>query len=107
MQPDYPDVMKLGPLTLYGHRGRILWHGSEVRLTAGEFKILRHLIYKRDRIVSRQELYNCLYDTLGAPDSNSLEVLVNRIRGKLSYNVISTMRGLGYIMEEALDQDRE
>jgi two-component system OmpR family response regulator len=50
----------------------------------------------RDRVVSRTELIEHLYDQDFDRDSNTIEVFVGRLRKKLSADIIETVRGLGY-----------
>jgi len=52
------------------------------------------------RVISRTELVEHLYDQDFDRDSNTIEVFVTRIRKKLGQDVISTIRGLGYSLEE-------
>jgi two-component system OmpR family response regulator len=50
----------------------------------------------RDRVVSRTELIEHLYDQDFDRDSNTIEVFVGRLRKKLPVDIIETVRGLGY-----------
>src|ERR1700753_2238066 len=52
------------------------------------------------RLHSRTELIEHIYDQDFDRDSNTIEVFVTRIRKKLGPDVITTMRGLGYSLEE-------
>ena len=52
------------------------------------------------------ELVEHLYDQDFDRDSNTIEVFVGRLRKKLGVNLIQTMRGLGYKLDEgAADTD--
>jgi two-component system, OmpR family, response regulator len=53
-------------------------------------------MHHRDRVVSRTELIEHLYDQDFDRDSNTIEVFVGRLRKKLAVDVIETVRGLGY-----------
>ncbi len=70
--------------------------GRPVELTALEFRTLAHLMRHEDRVVSKTELTEHLYDQDFDRDSNVIEVLVNRLRNKLGASLIKTHRGLGY-----------
>jgi two-component system OmpR family response regulator len=52
------------------------------------------------RVVSRSELVEHLYDQDFDRDSNTIEVFVGRLRKKLGVDVIHTVRGLGYRLDE-------
>ena len=53
-----------------------------------------------DKGITRTELIEHIYDQDFDRDSNTIEVFVTRIRKKLGADVITTIRGLGYSLEE-------
>ncbi|MEO8669594.1 MAG: helix-turn-helix domain-containing protein, partial [Bauldia sp.] len=57
-------------------------------------------MHHRDRVVSRTELIEHLYDQDFDRDSNTIEVFVGRLRKKMPSDLIETVRGLGYRMVE-------
>jgi two-component system, OmpR family, response regulator len=75
--------------------------GAEaVELTAMEWAVLRCLARHPGRIYSRDDIERRLADDGFADgDSNSLEVIVSRLRKKLGPSLISTHRGLGYRLD--------
>lgn len=89
-----------GALRLDTNSGRVSVTGMPVQLTAQEFRILSYLIHHADRVVSRTELAEHVYDRHFDLDSNSLEVLVGRIRKKIGAEYIQTVRGQGYKLTE-------
>ncbi|RME66450.1 MAG: DNA-binding response regulator [Alphaproteobacteria bacterium] len=93
-------VLACGPVRLDTKTSRVFVDGSEVRLTAQEFKLLSYLMHKEGQVVSRTELTEHIYDQDFDRDSNTIEVFVNRIRKKLGVNIIQTVRGLGYRVEQ-------
>ena len=71
-----------------------------VSLTAMEWALIGCLAQRPGRIWSRGELEAALYvSSAHEPESNSLEVLVSRLRRKLGAGCISTHRGIGYRLE--------
>jgi two-component system OmpR family response regulator len=76
--------------------GRVTVAGNPVKLTSHEYKVLEYLMIHRDRVVSRTELIEHLYDQDFDRDSNTIEVFVGRLRKKVSADLIETVRGLGY-----------
>jgi two-component system OmpR family response regulator len=52
-------------------------------------------------VVNRSELVEHLYDQDFDRDSNTIEVFVGRVRKKLGVNIIHTVRGLGYCLDDA------
>lgn len=72
--------------------------GSPVRLTAMEYGLLAYLAHHAGRPISKTELTEHLYSQDFDRDSNTLEVLVARLRKKLGDDKIETLRGQGYRM---------
>ncbi len=72
--------------------------GKPVDLTALEYRTLEYLMQHPDKVISKTELTEHIYDQDFDRDSNVIEVLINRLRGKLHAELIKTRRGLGYQM---------
>ncbi len=70
--------------------------GQSIALTAGEFRLLRYFMLHPGQLLSKSQLAEHLYDGETERDSNVIEVLVNRLRGKLGREIIETRRGQGY-----------
>lgn len=75
---------------------RVTIEGNPVDLTALEYRTLEYLMQHPEKVVSKTELTEHIYDQDFDRDSNVIEVLINRLRGKLSAELIKTRRGLGY-----------
>jgi two-component system OmpR family response regulator len=90
------NEIECGPVRLDSRSGRVSVDGNPVKLTSHEFKVLEYLMHHRDRVVSRTELTEHLYDQDFDRDSNTIEVFVGRLRKKVSNDLIETVRGLGY-----------
>jgi OmpR family two-component system bacitracin resistance response regulator BceR len=81
---------------------------GSIELTKNEIYILKLLIEKKNKIVTREELINSLWDDKRFISDNTLTVNVNRLRKKLDElelgNFIETKVGQGYmaIEEETL-----
>jgi len=67
-----------------------------LQLTAQEYRILSYLMHHPDKIVNRTELAEHIYDRHFEADSNTLEVLLGRVRKKIGSAYIQTVRGQGY-----------
>jgi two-component system OmpR family response regulator len=73
---------------------------ERVEFTAMEWGVLACLARHPGRIYSRNEIEGALAkEGMGDSDSNSLEVIVSRLRKKLGPLAISTHRGLGYRLD--------
>ena len=89
-----------GDIRLDTRSGKVTKAGEPVKLTAQEYKLLSYLLHHKGKVVSRTELIEHIYDQDFDRDSNTIEVFVTRIRKKLGPDVITTIRGLGYSLEE-------
>jgi DNA-binding response OmpR family regulator len=80
---------------------RRAWRGDErIDLTGMEWAVFTLLARHPGRIYSRGELEDNLVSSgLGSGESNTLEVIVSRLRKKLGADAISTHRGLGYRLD--------
>ena len=89
-----------GDIRLDTRSGKVTKDGEPVKLTAQEYKLLSYLLHHKGKVVSRTELIEHIYDQDFDRDSNTIEVFVTRIRKKLGQDVITTIRGLGYSLED-------
>jgi two-component system, OmpR family, response regulator len=89
-----------GAVRLDTRSGKVTLAGDPVKLTAQEYKLLSYLLHHKGKVVSRTELIEHIYDQDFDRDSNTIEVFVTRIRKKLGADVITTIRGLGYQLED-------
>lgn len=89
-----------GDVRLDTRSGKVSLAGQPIKLTAQEYKLLSYLLHHKGKVVSRTELIEHIYDQDFDRDSNTIEVFVTRIRKKLGQDVITTIRGLGYSLED-------
>ena len=92
--------LNAGDIRLDTRSGKVTKAGEPVKLTAQEYKLLSYLMHHKGKVVSRTELIEHIYDQDFDRDSNTIEVFVTRIRKKLGADVITTIRGLGYSLED-------
>ncbi|GFO83628.1 response regulator transcription factor [Methyloceanibacter sp.] len=92
-----------GPMVLDTKAARVTVDGQAIKLTSHEYRVLHYLMMHRDRVVSRTELVEHLYEQDFDRDSNTVEVFIGRLRKKLPADLIKTVRGLGYRLTENPD----
>lgn len=85
-----------GDLVLDPGAALVTLAGRPVRLTSLEYRLLHYLMTQSGRVVSRTELVEHLYDQDFDRDSNTMEVIIARLRKKIGAERILTQRGLGY-----------
>ncbi|OJU23822.1 MAG: DNA-binding response regulator [Nitrobacter sp. 62-13] len=95
------SVITAGEITLDERQMKVTRRGVPIALSPLEYRLIAHLLRNRGRVVSQQELDENVYGHGEEHDSNTLEVLVGRVRKKLGADVIETRRGFGYLMPEA------
>ncbi|HYZ34230.1 MAG TPA: response regulator transcription factor [Crenalkalicoccus sp.] len=86
----------LGELRIDPAAGTVALRDVPVRLTALEFRLLAYLAHRPGQVISKTELTEHLYAQDFDRDSNTLEVVVGRLRRKLDPALIETLRGQGY-----------
>ncbi len=78
-------------------------HGN-VRLTLKEFEVLRYFMYRPHRAVTKDEVIEKVWGFDSEADYNNIEVYISFLRKKLAHigsqAVITTLRGIGYKLEE-------
>ena len=76
---------------------------TTIDLTKNEYKILKYLVENRGKIVSREDIMECLWESESFIDDNTLSVNITRLRNKLEElnlkDLIETKRGQGYILK--------
>jgi two-component system OmpR family response regulator len=85
-----------GQLSFEAQTGVFERDGLPLKLTALEWRVLECLIMRKEVIVDRLELTEKVYEGDAGTDSNSLEVIVARLRRKIGRDMIETERGRGY-----------
>ena len=95
-----PEIA-LGRLVVDTAAQRVLLDGAPVRLTGLEYRLLAYLALRAGQVVSKTELTEHLYAQDFDRDSNTLEVMVGRLRRKLGEGLIETLRGQGYRLAAA------
>lgn len=100
-------VLRLGTLEIDLARDLVRKDGFPVTLTQKEWALLRVMATRPDRIHTRENLADALYGFGDEADSNTLEVFISRLRRKLGRNHIQTLRGLGYRLSFAPEEEQE
>lgn len=76
----------------------------QIDLSAKEYALLEYLAVNKNKVVSRSNIIEHLYNEEFDLDSNIIDVFINRIRNKIDRNfdkkLIHTIRGMGYALKE-------
>ena len=81
------------------HRG-----GRAITLTAKEYALLEYLLLHRNKVHTRDELFNGVWGSDFLGDSNLIDVYIRYLRGKIDdgfpEKLITTVRGVGYTIKD-------
>lgn len=97
-----PQPLLAGDLAMDRAARRVSVAGAAVRLTPREFGVLEYLLARRDQAVSRQELGEHVWDRTFEAMSNTVDVIVSRVRRKIDggrrERLLHTVPGVGYLL---------
>ena len=95
-----PAVLTAGDLRLDPASRRVTRGDVEVALTAREFSVLEYLLRNPDRVVSKTEILDHVWDAAEETDPNTVEVYLGYLRRKVDApfgrRALETVRGAGY-----------
>lgn len=98
--------LKAGDLTLDIQTHKVTRSGKEIILTPKEYSILEYLLRNKNHVISRMKLTEHVYEYQFDPDTNVLDVYINKLRNKIDkdfdYQLLRTVRGVGYMIKENL-----
>ena len=101
--PDLDGQVKVGKVLVDITNGHIAMNGSAPHLTPLERGLLYVLIANAGRVVSREDIIDCVWGADAEPNSNLVDRHIRDLRRKLQDdwrrpNVLATMRGQGYMV---------
>lgn len=98
-------IIKIKELTINTNEAKVYKNGTEIILTAMEYRLLLILLNNRGTVLSRAKLLENIWDIDSAfVEDNTLTVYIKRLRDKIEEDIanpvyIKTVRGLGYVIE--------
>jgi DNA-binding response OmpR family regulator len=95
-----PEIV-CGALSFDTPTGVFELDGLPLKLTALEWRVLQSLMLRKETVFDRGELMAKVYEGDAGADSNSLEVIIARLRRKIGHAMIETVRGRGYKLTAA------
>jgi DNA-binding response OmpR family regulator len=95
-------ALAFGTLSVDRLRRAILAGGRKLSLTPKEYTLLEYFVLNPDRVVTRSELLEKVWEMQFDPGSNVIDVHVARLRSKLQRAApdvtLATVRGAGFIL---------
>ncbi|MFC6998128.1 response regulator transcription factor [Rufibacter roseus] len=98
------EVLRVSDLELDVHKKTVHRNGTPISLTAREFSLLQYLLRNKERVVSRVDIVEQVWETSFDTGSNVIDVYINFLRKKIdkdySPKLIHTLVGMGYVLKE-------
>lgn len=100
-----PATIMLSNFIIDTNAKKVICDNDVLNLTRKEYNILEYLILNKNKIISAEQLVEHIWDSEFDPFSNTLRYHIHTLKKKLSdfsnEEIIKTIRGQGYIIEEA------
>jgi DNA-binding response OmpR family regulator len=97
-------ILSADDLSLDTQTHKVKRGDKEIILTPKEYSILEYLLRNKNHIVSRMKLTEHVYEYQFDPDTNVIDVYINKLRNKLDkdfdHQLLHTIRGIGYMLKE-------
>ncbi len=98
------SVVRVSDLELNINTHEVKRSGKSIELTSKEYALLEYLVLNKNKLLSRMDIVEHIYDYNYDFDSNVVDVLVARLRRKIDKGfdkkLIHTVRGAGYMVKE-------
>jgi DNA-binding response OmpR family regulator len=96
-----PAVLSHGDVRLDPATHEVTVGHDPVSLSPREYLLLEYLLRHPDRVVTKVELLDRVWDDGGSGDPNNVEVYIGYLRRKLGADLVRTVRGAGYRLGDA------
>lgn len=97
---DKTSVIKVGDIELDTVARKAFRNGEDLKLSGKELALLEYLLMNRERIMTRAEIAEHVWDINFDPRSNVIDSFVKLLRKKIEtgtkHKIIRTVRGIGY-----------
>ena len=98
------NILQIADLEINLDSKEVLRSGNKISLTAKEFQLLEYLVRNKNKVVSRADIANKVWDIGFDTGTNVIDVYINFLRKKIDKDhpvkLIHTQVGIGYIMKE-------
>lgn len=101
-EPKQPVQLSVGDLELNLLTRKVVHEGNQIELTKREFSLLQYIMNNCNRILSKTEIAEKIWEINFDTGSNVIEVHMSSLRKKIKGDVIKTKVGIGYYIEGTL-----
>lgn len=101
------NLFTAGDLTLDAAQRRVTRGGEEIALLPKEFSILEHLLRNKEKVLSREQIEDRIWNYEYSGSSNNVDGYMSRLRKKIDegrdQKLIHTVKGIGWVIREPGD----
>ncbi|RPG43669.1 MAG: response regulator [Gammaproteobacteria bacterium TMED112] len=92
------QLIEFGPISMNVDAHELIVDGKNILLTALEFKLLKHLLKRKGRVQTRDQLLGDVWGYSSEVTTRTVDTHIKRLREKLGKpgDLIQTIRGVGY-----------
>ena len=102
------NLLTIGDLTMDVEQRRVTRGGVEISLLPKEFSILEYLIRNKEKVLSREQIEDQIWNYEYTGNSNNVDGYMSRLRKKIDegrdQKLIHTMRGMGWVIRSPKDE---
>lgn len=97
-------ILKVADMELNTHTKRVKRAGKEIKLTAKEYALLELLTLNKNRVLSKAEIAEKIWNITFDSGTNTIEVYINFLRKKIDNDypvkLLHTLVGMGYTIKD-------
>lgn len=102
--PNEDEKIEVGEIVIYPQQYEVIVRGDQIELTPKEFELLLYMTKRLNRILSREQLLNAIWNFDYAGETRIVDVHISHLREKIEVDTknpeyIRTVRGFGYKFE--------
>lgn len=101
------NIYTLADLRVDATSKTVVRAGREIRLSAKEYALLEYMIRNKNRVLSREQIENNIYNFDYEGGTNVIDVYISYLRRKIDdgfdQKLLHTIRGLGYVLKVTTD----
>ncbi|MDU4859892.1 MAG: response regulator transcription factor [Terrisporobacter othiniensis] len=99
------NIIEIEDLKLDLEGCRLTKNNKEIKLTSTEFKIIELFMKNPNKVFTKKNLFESIWDEMYIAEDNAIMVQISKIRDKIETNTkdpkyIKTIRGVGYKFEK-------
>ncbi len=105
---DTKKIIEIGDISLDTYNVKVMVRGKDIELTSIEYGILKYLMDNAGRILTKNQIFEAVWNEQFLSGDNTIMVHISRLRDKIEADsrnpqYLKTIRGLGYRFEKKVD----